>query len=396
MRFYAWSMLLYVLAVYDVSWLSFLSYNSVIRLYIILVCFIKMMSRPFLVKNKYAVPLFFLLIYCLYSTFITLEGFYQVINYMSLFIAMTSIIMLDNGEKKYLLDFFIKGFVVILIISLFGWIMYLGGISLPHSGLIIHRNGFHVFYDYYFFRLSAGASVSFFPRFSSIFLEPGQLATPCAFLFFLNACKNKIFCFNNIVLLLAVVFSFSLIGYGLLIFSIFVIVWLRGYRFRMPLTIGLLLLVIGLTVFFVSKEDSFVNQLILSRLEYDDETLIAGNNRTSSEFDYHYQRFIHSNDKYLGVHNRLVSGNDWTTNSSGYQKFIVHFGLIGLSLGFLLIFSMFWHNKNKYAFFFLVILIVAFVVRNLLFGALWLSISILGFYSLYDIMSYQKNIVPKG
>lgn len=381
-RFYAFCMLLYVLAVYDVTWLDFLSYSSPIRFFIIVVSIMKIMGSRRTLQNSRMAPIVFLLLYCLYCIIATLGSFYLSINYLSLFVSMTSIIMLNVEEKKYLLDLFTKAFVVIMVISLIGWIPYLLGVNLPHTSLIYHRNDFHEYYDYYLFRVSYVSSIGFFPRFQSIFLEPGQMATPCMFLFFLNAMEGNVFSFKNIVLLLSILLSFSLIAYGLLVFSLVVIPWFKGKKFRLPLTIGVVGAIVGATFFFLSNEDSVVNTLILSRLGYDDESLITGNNRTSGEFDLMFDSFMRSGDKFFGIRNKLISGNDWTTNSSGLKKFIVHFGLVGLSLGMLMILSLYRKNKNKKTLAFLVILVTAFVVRNLLFGALWLSIAILGFSTL--------------
>lgn len=379
-RFYAYSMLLYVLALADVTWLDSLSYNVGIRLYIIVVCIVKMAESPFVIQSRWKAPLCFLLLYCLYCMLITFGEFYQTISYIALFLSMMSIITLKIGEKRFLLNVFTVGFVVILVISLIGWILFLLGVNLPHSGLINHRNGYHVYYDYYFFRISSGALYSIFPRFSSVFLEPGQLATPCAFLFFLNAIENKIFGLRNVVLLVAIVLSFSLIAYGLLVFSLVMIAWFKGFKYRLPLAVSVVLVLAGLTTYFIYNQDSAVNELIISRLEYDEDDIIVGNNRTSQIFEANYQSFIKSGDRYLGIRKKLVTGYDWTINSSGYQKYIVHFGLFGLVFGGMLIFSIYWNNRNSKTLVFLIILVTAFIVRNLLFAPLWLSITILGFY----------------
>lgn len=384
-KFYALSLLFYVLAQYDVTWLDKAPVTP-IRVFIILVCLLKMFGTSSLkIQRSQVLPIMLLLLYCIYSIIITHSGDrFVFFRYLAIFIAMSSVFFLTHDEKQYVLQFFTKGFVVILFISIFGWILFLMGVKLPHSGLIFHSNGFHEYYDYYFFRISAIGAESTFPRFQSVFLEPGQLATPCVFLFFLNSFEKKVFGIQNLVLLAAIILSFSLVSYGLLLISFLAIAWNIGARLRVPLTIIVILLIGGGYYLASSSQNNAFNVLILSRLEYDEETIISGNNRTSAIFDVKYANFIKSKDKYFGIHNKLSFGYDWTNNSSGYKKFIVHDGIVGMVIFMSFIITMFLGNRNAKTLIFFIILVIAFLVRNLLQNPLWMSIAILGFYLLGD------------
>ena len=176
--------------------------------------------------------------------------------------------------------------------------------------------------------------------------------------------------------------SFSLIGFGLLLLSFVAIAWFRGSRYRFALTVVVLLVMGGFYTFFSSNDDNAVNALILSRLEYDENDIIVGNNRTSRLFDSNYQSLMQSNDRYLGVHHQIRSDYDWTHNSSGYKKFIVHHGLVGFTIFILYIVSLFWFNRNGKAFVFLIMLITAFFMRDLLQSPMWMSMAIAGLYLL--------------
>ena len=384
-RIYTFSMLLYVLTVYDVTWQDFLSYSTPIRFYIIIVSIWKIMTCRNTFPQKYLAPLITLLLYSFYCIFITLGNFYLTINYFAFLVSMTSVIMLDLNEKKYMLRVFINAIVVVLVISLIGWVQYLLGVKLPHTSLIYHRNEYHEYYDYYLFRVSLHSVLAVFPRFQSIFLEPGQMATPLVFLFYLNTIENKVLSFNNIVLLVSILLSFSLIAYGLLLFIIFLMIWFKGTKYRFLLLLGVIAFLFGIVYYYIALEDSALNALILSRLEYSEEDIITGNNRYSQSFDSMFDSFMQSSDKYFGIYNKLLSGNDWTNGSSGLKKYIVVNGLVGLFLGCLLIFYNYWINRNKRTLAYLIILTMAFVVRNQLFTPLWFSIAILGFYTLNEI-----------
>lgn len=396
-KFYALSLLVYVLAMYDVTWLNKVPV-TLLRGFTILVCLLKMFGTSSLrIPRNTVLPITLLLVYCVYSVVITHSGDpFVTIRYAAVFISMSSLFLLTYNEKLYVLRVFTDGFVVILLISLFGWILFLLGVNLPHSGLILHSNGFHEYYDYYFFRTSAYSVESDFPRFQSIFLEPGQLATPCVFLFYLNSFENKVFGRKNLVLLVAIILSFSLISYGLMLITFVTIAWTEGARWRVPLTIIVVFVIGGVYYFASSSENNAINVLILSRLEYDEETIISGNNRTADVFDRNYEDFMNSNDKYFGIHNKLSSGYDWSNNSSGYKKFIVHDGIIGLVVFMSLIITMFLKNRNAKTLMFFIILVVAFLVRNLLQNPMWLSIAILGFYLLGNENNLKVNPIENN
>lgn len=381
-KFYAFSLLLYILALYDINWFYSFSFFGV-RVFIIVVCLIKMFAKPMPIRREMLSPLLLLLVFCLYGIFRAL-GYNNIVilTYVSLLFSMTSVILSSKEEKAYLLRFFTNVIVAIMLLSLVGWIPYLMGIDLPHTDLIQHRNGFHEYYDYYLFRLDYDSTVKIFPRFQGVFLEPGQMATPCVFLLFLNAIEHKVFTFKNFILFVSIILSFSLIAYGLLVFTMVAVAWFNGARFRLPLTIGVLVIITGLSLFFVTREDSALTMLILNRLEYDDELIIAGNNRTTDSFDRMYESFIHSNDRFLGIRNRIIAEEDWSSRASGIKKVIVRDGFVGLAINGLLLLSLFWRNKTKKTLAFLIILVTAYLVRDLLFNPMWFTMAILGFYTL--------------
>ena len=397
-KLYTFVVILYMFRAYDVTWLYPIPvlFVCVVTIFVIIIKWV-FTSNGLIIGSKSLISILLLLLYCLYSMIITnSKDHYVVVVFTTLFLSMTSVILLSKEEKQYLLKIITNCFVIVLTISLPFWILFLLGVDLPHSAPIEHPNGFHVYYDYYFFRISVRTVNALFPRFSSIFLEPGQMATPCVFLFFLNSLENKILSFKNIILLIAIIMSFSLIAFGLLLVSLISIAWFGGARYRYILTVFVLLVIGGLYKYFSSFENNAVSVLILSRLEYDENGIITGNNRTSRLFDSNYQSLMQSYDKYFGVHNQIKKGNDWTNNSSGYKKFIVHHGLVGFIIFLWYIFSLYWSNRNGKAFIFLIIVIAAFFTRDMLQNPMWMSMAIIGFYLMgntnkeYQVLEKQK------
>ena len=216
-------------------------------------------------------------------------------------IIMSSVIFLTIDEMKYLLKCLTLCFVLILVISIPPWILYLMGVPLPYTGPHFHPNGFHIYYDYFFFTATAKVTSSDYNRFSSVFLEPGQMATPCMFLFHLNTRKGKLFQFKNIVMLVGVLLSYSLIAYGLLIISLIVNQMSRS-RNKVLLSVMTLLIIGGLSFYFSTHEDNAINALIVSRLEYEEDDGISGYNRTTEAFDIRFDRLLESSEKYFGIH----------------------------------------------------------------------------------------------
>lgn len=377
---YAYSMCIFVLAMVDVSWLNWIL-SLVMYIYICIISVLKLSRKTMPVTESEILLSGILLLYYVLSIIVwDVESDFVVIKNATRYFALLSVIFLPINEKVFLLKAITNCFVVILLISIPVWILYLVGLRLPHSGVIYHSNGFHEFYDYYFFRLSA-KGFSVFPRFQSVFLEPGQMATPCAFLFFLNGAN---FSRKNLIFLIAVFLSFSLIAYGLVIFSFMAYRFLFATKYRVVKVLLSIFLVLGVSLYYSqdSVSDDPVSTLIVSRLEYSDDTIISGNNRLSREFRIRYDSFVNSDDRFWGIHSQLKKGYDWTTNSAGILKFIVHRGYIGLSVYLLFIFMLFWNKRSLTTFVWLMILITAFAVRDMLQTPLWCSIAIIGFYVL--------------
>lgn len=306
---------------------------------------------------------------------------------------MASVIWLSFDEMKYLLKILTNCFIIILIVSIPAWILYLMGVPLAYTGPHYHENGYHVYYDYYYFTTQVNTGLSDYYRFSSVFLEPGQMATPCAFLFHLNSKENKIFQFKNVIMIIAIVMSFSLIAYGLLLTSL-VVNRMEG-KYRIPALVVTLLVIVGLGQYFISHEDNAVNALIVSRLEYSEETTISGYNRTNDYFEARYDELMQSQDKYFGIHNQSL---DWTKNTSGYKKFIVKQGIVGFAIVMGMMLVLWWDNRNRSALIYGIMVVISFLVRDMLTTPLWLTCAIIGMYVLgadSKKVEYSNQVITK-
>lgn len=379
-KLYVFSMCLLIYAVAEVSWLMSIPRQPLYVL-VSVIALIKMMQKGACFSKGRISFILVWFIYCMICIIVNSGTFFQALYYILLFLTMSSVVILSVDEMKYLLKVITNCFVVILVISIFGWVLYLIGFPLSYTGPHYHQNGFHVYYDYFFFTVGSSSTLEY-QRFSSVFLEPGQMATPCAFLFHLNTRNDRIFRFRNMIMLVAIIMSFSLVAYGLLLFSIVANLLTRSNsKYTFPIMVVTLSLFGGLYWYFSTNEDTAVYARIISRLEYDEESnTISGYNRTGDNFEIHYANLMQSSEKYFGARDQLTEGNNWTVQASGYKKFIVYHGIVGFSLVLLLMLMLFWNNRSMASFVYVLIVVVAFLVRDLLTSPLWLTLAVIGTY----------------
>lgn len=379
-KLYVFSLCLLIYAVAEVSWLKSIP-RQPLYILVSVIALIKMAQKGASFSKGRIGFILVWFIYCMMTIMVNRGTIFFALFYILLFFVMSSVAMLTVDEMKYLLKVITNCFVVILIISLFGWILYLIGFPLSYTGPIYHSNGYHIYYDYYFFTTQANLGGDY-ERFSSVFLEPGQMATPCAFLFHLNTRNDRIFRFRNVIMLVAIIMSLSLIAYGLLLFSIVANQLTRSNsRYKIPIMVVTLSLLGGLYLYFSTNENTAIYARIISRLEYDEESnTISGYNRTGDNFEIHYANLMRSSAKYFGARDQLTQGDNWTVQASGYKKFIVHHGIVGFSLVLLMMFVMLLNNKSLASFAFFTLVVVAFLVRDLLTSPLWLTTAIIGMY----------------
>ena len=149
-RLYVYSLSLMVYAAGDVSWLYAIPrqplYLLVFALSIVKATRSGMFSSPKKIIWIFTWFVFNVIIICVFRGTLVSQLFR-----LLFFSIMTSVILLSLDEMKYLLKVLTICFVVILVISIPPWILYLTGVPLPHTGPHYHENGYHVYYDYYYF-----------------------------------------------------------------------------------------------------------------------------------------------------------------------------------------------------------------------------------------------------
>jgi len=241
---------------------------------------------------------------------------FRIVLFLSLF-------MFDKSRLIELSTLIAKVLAVILAVSIIAYIAYLVGVSMP-SRSVVFKDGLYTYSNYYFFLLDDRFMTNIYPRFHSIFLEPGHLGM-MGILVLLSQCGfwNR---WYNIIIYLAVLMSFSLAAYVMLVVLVFANLWLKGRNIVMH-GILLLALIVGVGVgsIYYNGGDNLVNNLIMLRLEVEDGE-VEGDNRVTEDFQSEFDRFLSSSDLLWGRTRQQVFGD------SGYRVFIYENGLIGLAL----------------------------------------------------------------
>jgi hypothetical protein len=211
-----------------------------------------------------------------------------------------------------------------------------------------------------------------FARFSAIFTEPGHLGTVTPLLLYINRynIKNK----YVFIILMGTLLSFSLVAYVLTILGYFIYKTLTGgklYRKIMILIVGVTLIAGTGFIIYKKYQNSLLYQLIIARLEYDDDKGFHGNNRMSNSIDTYYKQvFIKSPDFWGGVGlaeiERLIyTGRGERKNAiSGYRGYILQFGFIGIFFLCIFYLSMTFSVKSRLLFGLFVLYFISAIQRT--------------------------------
>lgn len=310
-------------------------------------------SKPLFRHTDFLLPLAAFLLLSYYQAIVdskNLTGLIMVLFFAFIFLA---IFRFDRNELHALSTVLAKAMAILLIPSMGFFFLYLFGFPLPSSDLQF-GDAFYTFSNYYFFLIDDRQLLAFIPRFQSVFPEPAHLGSICACL--LLAQRNYWRRWWNIILLVALLISFSLGSYIYLVAIVFLNLWTKGRRIFLNLLLVVTIIasvVIG--SFYYNDGDNLINNLIVLRMEIEDGEM-AGNNRTSEDFDADFDNFIQSSDILFGRDRQEMFGD------SGYKVFIYDNGFVGLALIIVFFFLAYNPSDNRRA------KISAWIITAMIFG----------------------------
>lgn len=321
--------------------------------------------------NKYFCLSFLCITLCYITTLIHSNS---IIDFASCFYKIVFIFLvlqISESEKEYTIKWITNIFAVLIGIGLiiFFLVNYLN-INLPHS-IIKYPDTLSSYADFnnYFFVLISNQDI-IVHRFQSIFSEPGHLGMICSFILYLN--KFNLKRINIILILLGLIMSLSLAAYLLLIIGIILFRISKSKNIMKMFLQGIVTLSIFISIgFFIATyyKNTLIYELIIERLEYDDDKGIVGNNRNSDYFEYYYDSHFYKNENWLlGIGNEKMAKANIIGKSSSYKFFIVKSGILSIILLFLFYLSIACKEKSWYIFGFLLLYLASFLQRPY---ALW-------------------------
>lgn len=281
------------------------------------------------------------------------------------------LILLPSEYQKNLLHFVTKWYSIMLGCGLLiYWALFF--VNLPSIGRFVHP--IYLPFENYVFYIKKMVDTGMFVRFNAFFLEPGHQALVTTFLLMANKFDFK----RNpllIILLLGVVFSFSLAGY-LLTACGFAFLKVNSIP-KLIAAIGAVAIIVGAAT-VVSGGDNALNDLIIRRLEYDEESGIKGNNRFFNNTDFEYSRAVGTRYFWTGSQGRI---NMKLVGGAGYKIYILKYGMIGTILAMLFYISVIpAHPARRVTISFFILVCLCFLQRAYPFWYSWIFPYVIGIY----------------
>lgn len=354
-------------------WINFvIPSHAVTALISAILLFLLFIERRIRITSRIIQQFLLLLVIFIWST-LTVSPSFGILSFCYYFPAIL-LMMLSGKQKKQTLSFVTKWFSIMMLISICVFVSSFL-INIPSLGKFqIANNDFYSpFENYIFFIKSQDLLDQIIYRFNGPFLEPGHLSMVCSVLLFAN---NYDFKHNKWlwILLICIIISLSLVGY---VINVAAIILLKLNNLKTALQI--ICLAIGGYIFVSQiwdKGDNVVNELILKRLEYDDEKGIAGNNRTTASTDSYFDRLWHHDKLWIGTG---TVDKDEEIVGSGYKIYFIRFGIISAILVGIYYCLLLPKKYNKrYSYSFLIILLLLFLQRAYPWSFSWLLCFILG------------------
>lgn len=272
---------------------------------------------------------------------------------------------------KDIIELITNFFAILLPISLLAFITSFF-LHLPAFGYFEHPSGVYSIYTNYIIFIK---SPFYDIRFSSIFLEPGHLGMICSFILFANKYNFKDW--RVISILICSLFTLSLAGYVLILIGYLFILFLGG-KITISKILMSLFFLLGSYIFAISYNngDNYVNEMIISRLELDEEKGFKGNNRVYGSLEDYFIFFIKSDNLWRGIGSQefVAIRETETFGGAGWKVYLLMNGLLSLSFIFLayLYLGLKLSNDKLFAFLFFLLFLLAFIQRAYPFWASWL------------------------
>ena len=340
---------------------------------------------------------FLLLAFAFFTYNFSFTNFNALIHLACALITFWVIISLNTQDKSDCLNFITKWFTILMVPSLLLWLLN-WFVPLPSFGTVKIDNEFQYYLPYENHILFLKASIwSYGFRFTGPFLEPGHLGMMSAFLLYANKFnfKDK----RLICILVVLLFTLSLAGYMLAIigYCFNKIVYDRKFMIRFVCVVVVLIPILSFSTSYKGGHN-FLNEMIIQRLQYDEEVGFTGNNRVFGEIDEYYD-FLLSSSQYFwtGFDEKTIKwlAEERDSRGTGFVMFVVRYGFLGLIIVSLFyIFYAASAKRKKYALVYLLFVCFVFWQRSYPFWTSWLICYVWGI-STYDSLNYKPGDISR-
>ena len=267
------------------------------------------------------IPLFFYYLMLVLHTYGGYEG-----SYIHELVSITVFLLMSVEMKMKVFSYFYKIILYSCAIAILLYPAFVLGLPIGFQTVPFINDGeeTNVYLKWLIFGI-VGDGQWGLPRLCGIFNEPGGLGTVCALLYAATYSYSKTY--ERVILLLAILLSFSVAGF-LLIFIFYAFHYIRkGWKCVVPLGLLVAFMLIAPTI---DWGDEYVNSFF-ARFEITNEG-IAGDDRVKPEFEKLYNDFWNSNAVFFGK--GATYGNDMGTSS--YKNLLIQYGVIGFGFYFIL------------------------------------------------------------
>lgn len=309
-------------------------------------------------KNRYFSKAYTLAVLLLFISFIVIQQIRQFTPSSFLyFITFLFVLKLSDNEKSQTLSYIGYYLSIIITLSLPCWLIHEYVFSFPQFGTIdiSALKGIKDTYlnNYLFFVTYPNAS---FPRFFSMFDEPGVLGTLGAFVLCANNYDFKDR--KNIIILLGCLFTFSLAFYALTVVGL-ILKSIKGSVFKMVFS---LFLVFSLfyTVDYLLKDNETYQLAIQARLgEGLENSLEARSSEYTNDF---FDKFIHTPESLIGIGVKNAEQKGFLEQGNSYRIFVIKYGWLSV-LAILIAYWSLAYPKNKKNLTLFILVVLSFLQR---------------------------------
>lgn len=337
---------------------------------------------------KYAIIAYFLMCVGGFLAFgFTITAFAK----LAAFLPVITLFLLRYEDLKKVLASINKIFAVLISISFLLYILKTLGLPLPSLGHVVYGEGFvYSFDNYYYIYLDVPMYGIAFNGFS---LEPGYFSLLLVCLLLVNEfdyTKKSTWLYT-----ICILFSFSLEGYLLLVVGFIMQKSLEKGNIKdfvkYSLASILVLAIVVIIAFNYNNGDNIIVEEILSRLAFDEDLGIVGNNRESEVAKDIIDNIFYSSQVWKGIGHEALNEaqkNSEFTAASG-RVFIVVYGAIYTIIYFFLSFKFLKKTEIKITLPFFVIFWLDFLVHGDLYTE---SMYLLIMFMLYHFKGNHKII----